>query len=71
MRFSKDFRGRSGLEARKDRSLAVGLVVAEDLAVGAATGLVGAGGGFSVVPALVLLGGMEMQEAVGTSLMVN
>jgi hypothetical protein len=45
-------------------------VVAEGLAVGAATGLVGAGGGFLVVPALVLLGGMDMHRAVGTSLLV-
>ena len=64
------FRGRVELKASKDKPLAVGLVIAEGLAVGAATGLVGAGGGFLVVPALVLLGGMEMHKAVGTSLMV-
>ena len=64
------FRGRGALEATKDKPLPVGLVVVEGLAVGAATGLVGAGGGFLVVPALVLLGGMEMHKAVGTSLMV-
>jgi uncharacterized protein len=40
------------------------------LAVGMATGLLGAGGGFLVVPALVLLGGMDMHKAVGTSLLV-
>jgi len=34
------------------------------------TGLVGAGGGFLVVPALVLLGGLPMGVAVGTSLLV-
>jgi uncharacterized protein len=50
--------------------LRIGLVVAEGLLVGAATGLVGAGGGFLVVPALVLLGGMDMHRAVGTSLLV-
>lgn len=38
--------------------------------VGAVTGLVGAGGGFLVVPALVLLGGLPMAVAVGTSLVV-
>jgi uncharacterized membrane protein YfcA len=48
----------------------VGLVLAEGLAVGAVTGLVGAGGGFLVVPALVLLGGLPMDVAVGTSLVV-
>ncbi|MEU6431763.1 sulfite exporter TauE/SafE family protein [Microbispora sp. NPDC046973] len=37
---------------------------------GLVTGLVGAGGGFLVVPALVLLGGMPMSTAVATSLVV-
>lgn len=45
-------------------------VVLDGLVVGAVTGLVGAGGGFLVVPALVLLGGMAMPTAVGTSLLV-
>ena len=45
-------------------------VLAEGLVVGAVTGLVGAGGGFLVVPALVLLGGLPMNIAVGTSLLV-
>ncbi|QYC40245.1 Sulfite exporter TauE/SafE [Nonomuraea coxensis DSM 45129] len=45
-------------------------VVAEGVAVGVVTGLVGAGGGFLVVPALVLLGGLPMGVAVGTSLLV-
>lgn len=45
-------------------------MLAEGLAVGAVTGLVGAGGGFLVVPALVLLGGLPMEVAVGTSLVV-
>jgi uncharacterized protein len=39
-------------------------------AVGSLTGLVGAGGGFLIVPALVLLGGLEMPAAIGTSLVV-
>lgn len=50
--------------------LPIGLVAAEGLVVGAVTGLVGAGGGFLVVPALVLLGGLPMPRAVGTSLLV-
>lgn len=40
------------------------------LAVGLVTGLVGAGGGFVVVPALVLAGGLPMRTAIGTSLLV-
>lgn len=40
------------------------------LGMGLVTGLVGAGGGFLIVPALVLLGGLPMHTAVGTSLLV-
>lgn len=45
-------------------------IVAEGVVVGVVTGLVGAGGGFLVVPALVLLGGLSMELAVGTTLVV-
>jgi uncharacterized membrane protein YfcA/glyoxylase-like metal-dependent hydrolase (beta-lactamase superfamily II)/rhodanese-related sulfurtransferase len=45
-------------------------VIAEGVVVGLVTGLVGAGGGFLVVPALVLLGGLPMGAAVATSLVV-
>jgi len=38
--------------------------------VGILTGLIGVGGGFLIVPALVLLGGLSMTHAVGTSLLV-
>ncbi|ROZ64595.1 sulfite exporter TauE/SafE family protein [Kocuria soli] len=40
------------------------------LGVGLVTGLIGAGGGFLVVPALALLAGLSMPAAVGTSLLV-
>jgi uncharacterized protein len=50
--------------------LPVGRILLEGAVVGAVTGLVGAGGGFLVVPALVLLGGLPMATAVGTSLLV-
>lgn len=45
-------------------------IVLEGLAVGVLTGLVGVGGGFLIVPALVLLGGLPMNLAVGTSLLI-
>lgn len=48
----------------------LGRILAHGLVVGAVTGLVGAGGGFLIVPALVLLGGMPMQRAVATSLLI-
>lgn len=40
------------------------------VAVGVLAGLVGAGGGFLIVPAMILLGDLDMKEAVGTSLFV-
>jgi uncharacterized membrane protein YfcA len=42
----------------------------DGVVVGLVTGLVGAGGGFLVVPALALLGGLSMPAAIGTSLVV-
>ncbi len=55
---------------RVEPRLPILAIVAEGLVVGALTGLVGAGGGFVVVPALVLLGKLPMRTAVGTSLLV-
>ncbi len=54
-----------------DRSrLPIALITVEGLAVGVLTGLVGVGGGFLIVPALVLLVRIPMKQAVGTSLAV-
>jgi uncharacterized membrane protein YfcA len=39
--------------------------------VGFITGTVGAGGGFMVVPALVLFGGLAMKDAIATSLLIG
>lgn len=49
---------------------ATGRLALQGLAVGCFTGLVGAGGGFLIVPALVLWAGLPMRVAVGTSLLV-
>ncbi len=46
------------------------VIVVQGLLVGVLTGLVGAGGGFIIVPALVLLARVPMKIAVGTSLFV-
>lgn len=46
------------------------LILAEGLIVGTITGLVGAGGGFLIIPALVLLAKLPMKQAVGTSLII-
>lgn len=46
------------------------LIAIEGAAVGLLTGLVGAGGGFLIIPALVLLARIPMKVAVGTSLLI-
>lgn len=48
----------------------MGHIAMHGVGVGVLTGLVGVGGGFLIVPALVLLSGMPMKIAVGTSLVV-
>ncbi|HSE55239.1 MAG TPA: sulfite exporter TauE/SafE family protein [Nocardioidaceae bacterium] len=63
-------RGRKVDESKKHSELPVFRVLLDGLVVGLVTGLVGAGGGFLVVPALALLGGLPMAVAVGTSLLV-
>lgn len=46
------------------------LILVEGILVGTLTGLVGAGGGFLIIPALVILARMPMKLAVGTSLFI-
>ncbi len=46
------------------------LILIEGAVVGVLTGLVGAGGGFLIIPALVILSKLPMKEAVGTSLVI-
>jgi uncharacterized membrane protein YfcA len=46
------------------------LILLEGAIVGVITGLVGAGGGFLIIPALVILSKLPMKEAVGTSLVI-
>ena len=46
------------------------LILLEGALVGILTGLVGAGGGFLIIPALVMLSKLPMKQAVGTSLLI-
>ena len=46
------------------------MIILEGAVVGTLTGLVGAGGGFLIIPALVLLSKLPMKQAVGTSLLI-
>ncbi|HSI04492.1 MAG: sulfite exporter TauE/SafE family protein [Myxococcota bacterium] len=61
-------RGRGAAVSAEPRPLP--LILAQGVGVGLMTGLIGAGGGFIIVPALVLLGGLAPKEAMATSLMV-
>jgi uncharacterized membrane protein YfcA len=45
-------------------------LLTEGIGVGILTGLVGVGGGFAIVPALVLLAKLPMKQAIGTSLLI-
>lgn len=67
------FRGRpKEFGATGDRTPGIrrGLAAGAGLSVGALTGFVGVGGGFLIVPALVLVARLPMKRAVGTSLLV-
>ncbi|HUH74975.1 MAG TPA: sulfite exporter TauE/SafE family protein [Chitinophagales bacterium] len=46
------------------------LIIVEGIVVGTLTGIVGAGGGFLIIPALVILSKLPMKEAIGTSLVI-
>ncbi len=63
-------RGRKDLASGPVADLPLVRIARDGGAVGLFAGLVGAGGGFLVVPALALLGGLAMHRAVGTSLLV-
>jgi uncharacterized membrane protein YfcA len=70
--FRSDAPGEDGKESSSDGPVGRLLLrfAAPGIGVGVLTGLVGVGGGFLIVPALVLLGEISMQAAVGTSLLV-
>lgn len=55
---------------RDDQEWRVSLLFLQGLLIGFLTGLVGAGGGFMIIPALVWLTGLPFKTAVGTSLFI-
>jgi len=62
-------KGRAGMEGARTPKPAW-MIAALGASVGVMTGLVGVGGGFLIIPALVLLVGLDMRLAVGTSLSI-
>ncbi|HEX6225103.1 MAG TPA: sulfite exporter TauE/SafE family protein [Chryseolinea sp.] len=57
-------------KVHEEREPNVGLGILEGVLIGFLTGMVGAGGGFLIIPALVMLTGLPFKTAVGTSLFV-
>lgn len=55
---------------KEDKETNYTILVSQGLLVGIVTGLIGAGGGFLIVPALVMLLGLNMKRAVATSLFI-
>ncbi|MFM6946995.1 MAG: sulfite exporter TauE/SafE family protein [Flavobacteriales bacterium] len=58
------------LESTAPRVFNYPMILLEGSVVGVLTGLVGAGGGFLIIPALVMLSKLPMKQAVGTSLLI-
>ena len=62
--------GKNNEASRPQQSHQLAIVLAAGLGAGLLTGLLGVGGGFIIVPALMLVLGLPMKQAVGTSLLV-
>jgi uncharacterized membrane protein YfcA len=66
--------GKENTESEEDltqeQSFNIPMILIEGTIVGILTGLVGAGGGFLIIPALVVFSKLPMKQAVGTSLLI-
>ncbi len=60
----------TSVDGPTDKPLNFIRIMVDGFVVGVITGLVGAGGGFLIIPALVFLTGLDMKTAVGTSLLI-
>lgn len=65
-------KGRSKNDVNPDKKIQFNypLIIIEGFVVGLLTGIVGAGGGFLIIPALVILAKLPMKKAVATSLLI-
>jgi uncharacterized protein len=63
-------RPKRDMEQQSDHQRHTFQIVMDGSLVGMVTGIIGIGGGFLIVPALVLLGGLNMRMAIGTSLVI-
>jgi uncharacterized membrane protein YfcA len=63
-------RGRKEVVIEKEEKKRYGLLAFLGLLIGVFTGLVGAGGGFLIIPVLVIMAKLDMKKAVATSLLI-
>lgn len=63
-------KGRKELIVEEGQKLNYVALILQGLVIGAVSGFVGAGGGFLIIPALVVFAKLEMKKAVGTSLII-
>ncbi len=66
----RDKEGSTEQDESGPRSYNIPMIFIEGILVGVLTGLVGAGGGFLIIPALVLFSKLPMKQAIGTSLLI-
>lgn len=59
-----------GEDENQEPQFNIPAIIIEGVVVGVLTGIVGAGGGFLIIPALVLFAKLPMKKAVGTSLLI-
>lgn len=63
--------GKTSIQNQHDEiKINIPMIIMEGVLVGLVTGVVGAGGGFLIIPVLVLIVGLPMKHAVGTSLLI-
>ena len=58
------------VKSRENKINSIPSLMTYGILIGLVTGLLGAGGGFLIIPTLVLIIGLPMKEAIGTSLMI-
>lgn len=67
MMYKRTEKNRKGMSKKV---ISIPLILVEGSVIGVITGIVGAGGGFLIVPSLVIISGLSIKRAIGTTLMI-